>query len=218
MPKKKEKSTKKEKVENTDIKEETSEEPSWYHYLIVIGVIVGIFFVFYIGFEVYENLNSNNSNPNFSGNSTYSQTFKYPYKVGNITYNLNFYYTTDQLDSFNYTIEPNKLDILNSRNFTFVFKEYNGTDNGRVGLASTKLMRFLRIVYKFDFNPENFVNYGNYSCLNSTRSNKIIVFDPYKESTGVFFNRTSGCINIDGVDADQLVATTDKFMYELTKQ
>lgn len=193
-------------------------EPSWYHYGIIILAIVGAFFLVYFGFEIYDNFFSNSDVDLPDNRSIYATTYVYPYVVGNITYNINFYYTTNQLDSFNYVIEPDKLQILNTAGFTFVYKDYIGEDNGRVTLASTKFMRFLRFVYNFRFSEENFVRYGNYTCDNSTLANKLVVFDPYQNETGVFFDTRNGCITIQGSNADNLVTVTDKFIYELTKQ
>ena len=193
--------------------EQKDDEPSFKHYLIVIGVILGIFGILYFGFEIYDNYKE----PDVVVDQL--QTYKYPYKVGSVTYNLFFYYTTEELDEFDYDLEPSKVDVLNTVNFTFSFDEYNGSDNGKVSISSIKFMKFLRDVYRFNFDVnDSFVSTQDINCANSTIKNKVVTFNPYANETKVKFNRINGCIEFEADDPQKIIGLSDKFIYEITKQ
>lgn len=196
--------------------DEGGDEPSWYHYLFVIVVFLSFFFMIYVGFEVYEDFTT----PEVPELNTTlpTTTYKYPYVVGNITYNLFFFYPIDELNEFDHPVEPTKFDLLNSRNITFAYDEYVGTDNGKIAASSTKLRRFFELVYVMDFGPENFARINESNCTTSTSNNKVITFDPYTNETGVFYDRTTGCVEFKGQNGDEIVKLIDKLMYELTEQ
>lgn len=218
MTKKKSSTKKKEELVGVQTLEpnkyhDEGDEPSWYHYLIVIGAIIGVFIVFYIGFSFYEGTSNSNLNV-----SDLSKTYIYPHKVGNATYNLHFTLPVDDLNSLNYLIEPNKLDILNTANFTMVFKVYNGTDNGRVAQASTKLISFMKLVYGFRFEEDSFKRYEeDVTCDNSTKLSKLVIFDPYQNKTEALYNQTNGCIELNAVNSRELIYLTDKLILNLVK-
>ena len=195
--------------EKPSSKEKPDDEPSWYHYLIVIIVIGAIFGLAYGGYYFFTENDTNNFE-----NKT--MLYKYPYKVGNVTYNLHFESSLEDLSNMKYTIEPQKIDILNTINFRLSFMQYNGTDNGEVSKGSTKLASFLRHVHHYKFTNESFVNYNKTNCSSSTKRNKVIVFDPYSETNGVFYNETNGCIRFSTNDPQKMVDITDKFIYDMT--
>jgi len=195
-----------EKIQSTD----EDDEPSWYHYLIVILIFVGIFFVFYGIYYIYEI--STNSNSSIGDNVLYM----YPYKVGNITYNIYFEKPLQDIKNDNYIVEPSKYDMLNTVSYTLVFMDYNGTDNGEIAKASTKLVSFLKTVYTFSFYNESFIKYPELTCDNSTLTDKIIIFNPYSEKTGIYYNTSNGCIEfLSENNASVMVNLLDKMMYNL---
>lgn len=196
-------------------KKESDEEPSWYHYVIVLLVLFGIIGLLYGGFEIYDKYYSA---PNQEiGNM--STTYNYPYKVGNITYNIQMNYPIETIKNFTYPLEVSKYDILNSIELIMTFKEYNGTDNGKVTIAGSKLTTFFKRVYHFSFEPEvNFKTFNETTCLNSTKQNKVIIYDIYSNKSGVFYDKDSGCIEIQAQNAEEIIKITDYFMYNLINE
>ena len=195
-----------EKVEAKDVSKKDN-EPSWYHYLLVLLIFAGVVGVFWVGYVFF--VEDNDSSP--SGPIMY----KYVYKVGNVTYNLYFESQISELDKMDVVIEPSKYDVLNTVNFMMAFLEYNGSDNGQIAKGSTKLTSFLKFVYSFNFGNESFLKIDEISCENSTRKNKVIVFDPYQNVTGIFMDE-NGCIEFVTDDPKKMVGLVDKFIYEMT--
>lgn len=188
------------------------DEPSWYHYLIVLGVLVGIFLFFYFGYNYYDD--NYVEKPNITSNVTY----KYPYTVGNITYNIYFHSPVDDIEKSDYKIQLKKSDMLTTADFTFVFKDYNGTDNGEVSVAAGKLMRFVETVYGFNVSSDDITHFNETTCANSTTLEKVVVFDPYKNENGVFFERKTGCIKVYTDAAHKQVEVIDKLIYTMINE
>lgn len=191
-------------------KEEEDSQPSWYHYAIIFIVLGGIFGVMYFGFEYYSSISEDKNK-----SKLLIDLYDYPYVVGNTTYNIKFHYPIDELERANYVIEPDKYDILNTLNITRVFKEYNGTDNGKVIISASKLYSFINKVYHVDFTDS--ARFNVTSCDNSTMNSKVMVFDIYANRTGVFFNEENGCIEVMSQIPEDLVLVSDKFIYEMIK-
>lgn len=209
---KKMQSAKKEKevVEDVEVLTEINDdEPSWYHYLLVF-VIMGLIFLGIYG--IYYFVEGKNFSEPINNQSV---LIKYPYKVGNITYNLYFENSFEELENMDVEFNLNKLDLLNTQTFTMSFLEYNGTDNGQVSKGSTKLVSFLRLVYNFKFDEGSFVMHNVTNCTSSSLENKVIVFNPYSDKEGVFYNSTNGCIEFLTYNATHTVDLVDKFMYEI---
>ena len=195
---------KKKPIKKKDPKED---EPSWYHYLIVLGAFFTVFAVIYFAFEIFD---TQDANP-----QVLTQTYPYEHKVGNVTYSINFHYPLEELLVTSYPIEVNEQDFFNSITMRIGFLEYNGTDNGRVTIASSKMVSLLKGVYHFQFPVERFVRFNEtMSCLNSTSSDKILVYNPYSNRNGVFIDENS-CITVEATNADELVKVNDKFIFNL---
>jgi len=241
----------KDKDKNNSINEKPKrnkeDEPSWYHYLIVIAVIFIIFYgiSYFTNFSFTSNTNNiENLSTNYSevynndtSNQPYvlinettnettvilplnlSKNYLYKKKIGNEIFNLNFNSPVDEVENYETTIEVSKIELLNSNSLTLSFLDYNGIDNMYVSTASVKLMKLLRYLYKLKFTTENFRKYEDINCANSTLENKVIVFDPYqKELSGVFYNTSNGCIRILSTTPSQMVSITDKLLYELVNE
>ena len=199
---KEEKKIEKVKSEEEDI------TPNWYHYVIVLLVFFGGFYLIYLGFEYFSD-----DEPSVI---IHTKTYKYPYIVGGITYNIYFHSPVDEIEKYNVPIEVDNYDIIGVSDLKFSFKVYNGTDNGEVTRASTKLFSFFKQVYGIEFDPEeDFVKYLNYTCDNSTFENRVLVFDPYTERTGVFENQENGCILLDATVPTDMIRVTDRWIFEL---
>lgn len=207
---------KKEEIEEDFEKEKKVEndEPSWYHYIIVLGIFVGIFLFAYFGYNFYHSI-QDNTEVDTGFNS--ARTYLYEHKVRNITYNLRFHYPVEEFDKVEYTYELSKLDLLNTREFIFSLDEYNGTDNGMVTVGTTFFISFLKTVYRFTFEEENFKKFENFTCENSTKSEKVVTYDPYSNETGIFYNKDNGCIQIKATNSEEAIFLTEKFVYEVVK-
>lgn len=202
------------KVEEVEVKGVSLDEPSWYHYVIVLFVLFVIFGVFYCGYYFFGPDESSVVNLTNSSNVQY----KYPYVVGNVTYNLYFASSPDEVASSDYIIEPSKIDILNTISYRMVFFEYNGTDNGQVSLGSTKLVSFLRLVFHYRFTLDSFYMINETNCSDSSIRDKVIVFNPYTNRSGVFFDRNNGCLEFDTQDPRDMVHLVDKFILNMVTQ
>lgn len=199
------------------VKSEGDDEPKLYHYLIVLFVIVGLFFAVYFGFNLYsDNFGDNDVVLNNSDNKVLN---KYQYKKGNVTYNFYFHNEVSDIRDSEMVIEPTKYNILNTREFLFTYMEYNGSDNGKVTVSSGLLMSFFKKVYGFTFNPdENIKLINSTDCSNSTASHKVIIFNPYSDKEGVYFNQSNGCINVLSKSPERIIFVGEKFLYEILNE
>lgn len=199
--------------ENSTIKDDT---PSLYHYLIVILVFFGLFY----GIYFMVNLTSMNSEILITPNSTEIQFEPYIYKhiVENNTYNLQFHTPIEDLENNNLLIEINKYDLLNSERIIFSFYNYNGTDNKFVSTSSVKLMKLFRYLFNFDFDANDFKLYNESNCSTSTLNEKVILFNPYSDISGIYYDSSSGCIEINAKTPTAIVSVTDIFIYTLVNE
>ena len=202
-PEKKEEVVKKEPVED--------DEPSWYHYLTIILVIIGLFVGAYF---IFEYVDSRSDADVGTGNKQYL----YEHKVGKITYNIYFTVPISELEKLSYPVEVTERDLFNTASVRLSFQEYNGTDNGYVSVSAIKLRRFLDTVYHFSFEQENFAQFNETNCTNSTNLNRIVTFDPYQNTTGVFVEEDSGCITFATQEADEMRVLVDYFIYETIRE
>ena len=188
------------------------DEPSWYHYVIILGVFFGTILGVYFGYEYYDMKKKDN----LENYEPLRETFIYDYKVGNITYNLEFHNTFDYIERHNIIVEVTKENIWESRNITFAFYEYNGTDNRYVSTASVKFMKLLKYVYNINFDDTNsFKMISEVNCSTSTVKSKVVVFYPYSDKNGVFYNETNGCIEVLSRTPKEMVLVEDTLMYNL---
>lgn len=230
--------TKKEDVKcdnSIDSKVVNNSEPSWYHYVIVLLVFVLIFIGIYHFFIV--NNDSNNSNLN-SGeisnhvvvnengtilntssniNEIFSNVYKFETELSTGTkINLDLNSPVSELKDWNITLGLNKFDLLNSKNISFSFMSYdNSDDNFLISKSAIKFMRFLRYVYGIKFSPNNFASDDIINCSTSSIEDKVFVFDPYLNESGIFYNETSGCVIVGSDSAVGILKVLDKYMYEL---
>ena len=209
----------KEKVERVSAEKiAKDDEPSWYHYVIVL-IVFGL--VIYGGYYGFNYIDSTYAKPinivpedDFGLNGSLVLT-KYPYKVGNVTYNIYFHDEVDNIALYDFVVEPSKIDILNTAEFILSFDVYNGTDNGEVTKASTKFVSFVKMVYRFEFDLESFVMHNESSCSTSSLKYKVVEFDPNSNETGVFFDEKTGCVKFLAENPKDMVKLSDKFIYDM---
>jgi len=187
------------------------DEPSWYHYVIILIVLFGSIICIYFAFEYYDAQKKDN----LDNYEPLTETFIYPYIVGNITYNIEFHNTFDYILRHNITVEVTREAVWESNNLTFAFYEYNGTDNMYVSTTSVKLMKLFKYVFNVDFDDEsNFKMINESNCSTSTLKSKVIVFYPYSDRNGVFYNKENGCIEVLSRSPKEMVLVGDALMYK----
>lgn len=186
------------------------EEPSWYHYAIILGGLILLIIGAYILFEIF----SPNQDQDFYENLEDKPTFMYEHKIGDISYNIEFSTSFDKIKELDYQVPITEFDLFNTQRFYFSFMLYNGTDNGQVTYSAIKLRRFLSSVYFFNFQPDQFVSYDNITCANSTKTSRVVVFDIYSNQTGI---RTddNGCLYFESESPYELLELVDTFMYHM---
>lgn len=198
-------------------KNKEEEEPTFFHYTIII-----LFFIIG-GIILYQVLNFFDStiDPNSTINNSNKpiQFYDYSFIMSNgKSAKIQFYAPPDSVKNFNYPIEISKIDLLNSKNIYLSFMEYNGSDNGEISRTSLRLVPFLRDVLLFSFDVEtDLYKYENLNCQNSSVDNKVIVFNPYSDKTGVFYDG-EGCIEFLTQDPKDMRYIGDKFFYTLINE
>ena len=214
-PKYSTKSKKTEKVE--EIKQtsqsEDDEEPSWYHYVIVLAVLLGgLFLILFIS----DKFSSSDDLVPVENSSEYVSKYVYEHEIGKTKYNIQISLPTEDILALDYRNEISHFELLNTISYTFAFDTYNGTDNGFVTVSASKLRRFLSAVYFADFKNTSFQTLPNYSCANSTTSNRVIELRVNQNESGIFEDE-NGCIILSSTEAKTLPWVADYFMVTVLK-
>lgn len=198
---------KKEKVE-----EIVDDEPSWYHYVIILLILFGILAGIYYSFEFF----NQRTGPNVGDGS---DQLLYKHKVGNITYNIYFTVPISELEKLSYPLELSELDLFGTISVRYAFQEYNETDNGFISVSAIKLRRFLDNVYRLDGPAENetFVQFNETNCSDSDENHRVITFDPYQDRDGVFVDE-NGCVIFATDEPEEMRVLVDYFIYETVRQ
>jgi hypothetical protein len=183
------------------------EEPSWYHYIIVIALFA---LIIYTGVLIFDYFDEGNK----PQDGVKTEDYYYKYKVGNITYNIEFTEPVTNISNLRYWSPITKEDLWNTADIKFSFNEYNGTDNGYVSISSIKLRRFLDNVFYFSFEEGDFVKYNETNCSHSTFANRVFTFNPYSEREGVFVDE-NGCVIFEAKSAKEFPRVVDKFIYDI---
>jgi hypothetical protein len=190
--------------------DESSVEPEWYHYLIIIGILFLLGYLIYYFTLPKEEIIIKDQN--YFVDHPYKKTYEISGKKFNIEYNSPF----ENISNPNFQINLNKENIWETEKFIFAFYEYNGTDNKYVMKSSVKLMQLFRYVYGLNFDKDSsFIKINSSICENSTIKEKIVVFDPYSNKTGVFYNETNGCISLESQKPIDIVLVGDSLIYSL---
>jgi hypothetical protein len=206
-----------EKVEGEVIskKKQVDEEPTLFHYtivLIVLGIIFGILFV---GFEYYDEKTNDGAinNPNLN-----IKLYKYPFKVNGDDYSIQFYNPISDLEKSNLTIGITKDDLLNTQDFKFIFAT-DSSSNGEVVKVSGRLFPFLKNVYRFPLNSQlNIISSDNLTCENSSLDVKYIFFNSNSTTNEVVYDNLTGCITFKTTDPKLMGTLGDKFFLDIINQ
>ena len=188
------------------------EEPNWYHYIIVLLILVGILGGLYAFFEIYDRVTDNGKkdNPNIN-----IDIYKYEFEENGRSGTFEFYNPIDDINEFDYPIEITKFDFLNSEDIYLSFLEYNGSDNGEVVRTSGRFPGLLKSVYRFNFDVnEHLVLHNETNCSHASVEKKVVVFNPYSDKNGVFYNG-NGCIEFLTDDPVKMRDLGDKFFLSL---
>jgi hypothetical protein len=196
-----------------------NEEPELKHYLIVILIFILVGFTIFGCFKVYEYYETKDRHDNLE------DRYKYPYKIGNVTYNIEFFSPFEKIKELNYPIEVSKLDLLNTIDFRIVHLNYTLEERQKdfgynVGKASSRIVGFLNQIYFFSFKIEK--NLGFYSnqlnCSNSTLKNKVIIFNPKANTNKIKYSLQNGCIEFLSKSPEEMVYLGDAFLYKFIKE
>lgn len=201
----------KEEVKNIEkiAKDDADDEPSWYHYVIILGGILGFFALLIFSFSFYYD------DSNIENSTSY---YIYDYNEGNISYKIHFNSPVSEIEEFEYIIEPDRLDVLNTVTFKISLMNYSGDANIHVGKSSAKLLSFLKRVYHYNIAVEDVVRFNEFNCMNSTKRDKVITFDVNASKTGVFFDDSTGCVEFLTNDSKEIPSLVDKFIYTLIQE
>jgi len=195
--------------------EKSNDEPSWYHYLVVLGVVLIV--IVGVPMALY-NLTDFGDERDIDGgdeNEIDRDTFIYEYERGGATYNIEFDSRIEEFTELDAEIEIDRYDILNTINVKFGIDTYEDQDERYVATVSTKLMTFLSKVYYFNFEEGDIQPYNNLNCTHSTPEERVFVFDPYSDRTGVF-EKENGCVSLEAQNPQDFRKLGDLFIYSLT--
>jgi hypothetical protein len=194
-------------------KVEVDEEPSWYHYVIVLlvffAIVYGVFFLYhFFTVQSYEDVKNSEE---------YVAKYYYKHKIGNVTYNIQITLPEEDILNLKYHNDISHFDLLNSYKYTFLFENYTGGDNGFVTISSIKLRRFLSTIYFANFNNESFKEVPEISCKNSTFSKRVITFRVNQNVSGIFEDE-NGCIIFSSRSAKELPLVVDYALLSVLKE
>ncbi|MFW5704656.1 MAG: hypothetical protein ACOCXG_02325 [Nanoarchaeota archaeon] len=188
-------------------KKSKDDEPSWYHYVIVLLVLAGVIFgVYYLGNLFFEEE---------TGPGTTMETYPYVYTVGNVNYNIIFNSPVEVLNSSDLFVPIEKSELFQTQRFVFSYTPEANV--ARVGQASIKLKRFLGSVFSFQFTPESFKTTDEINCSNSTLKQRVILFDVGSQENSIEVE-DNGCIIFNSVDENSTMFLVDKFIWEIVSE
>ena len=142
--------------------------------------------------------------------------YKLPLKFNDFEFRMQFYNSKTGIKYLNYEIEPTLEDIVNSKEFFVSFGEYQGTDGGEITRTSARLFPLLRNVLGFELDTlKHITKEKDKSCKDSTLDSKVIIFNPYSEKNGVYYNEENGCIQFLTDDGKKMGGLGDKFFYTI---
>lgn len=194
--------------------EKSQEQPSILHYLIVLGILVGGLFVFAFVFEFF----ADSTGPQLDRNATPEESYRYEFVRSNATYNIELSAPIEDINRYNFTIEPTRLEVLNTQSFTFSFDTYEGSDNGQVSMSAIKLRRFLDRVYFFNFDSnESFTTTDTFTCDNSTPQHRVVEFKPRADVSGVF-SEDNGCFVVKSTQPNLMPFVIDDLLVSIMEE
>jgi hypothetical protein len=206
-----------EKVEGERVSSnrDLDEEPTLFHYTVVLVVLAAIFGVIFVGFEYYDEKTNDGAidNPNLK-----IKLYKYPFKVNGNDYSIQFYNPVSDLLKSDLNIGITKSELLSTQDFKFIFST-DSSSNGEVVKVSGRLFPFLKNVYMFPLNSQSdIISSDNLSCENSTLDVKYIFFNSNSTTNEVVYDNSNGCITFKTTDAKLMGTLGDKFFLEIINE
>lgn len=204
-----------EKVTKTSKKEEFDEEPTLFHYSVVLLVLAAIFGLLYVGFEYYDAKTNDGAinNPNLK-----IKLYKYPFKVNDVEYSIQFYNPVSDLEKSDLPIGISKEDLLSTQDFKFIFSS-DSSSHGEVIKVSGRLFPFLKNVYRFPLDTrQDIISSDNLSCEDSTTDVKYIFFNSNATKNEVVYDNSNGCITFKTISPELMGTLGDKFFLEMINQ
>jgi hypothetical protein len=204
-----------EKVKGEDVtkkKIDSDNEPTLFHYTIVLLILGAIFAIIYVGFEYYDEKTNDGAinNPNLK-----IKLYKYPFIVNGNDYSIQFYNPISDLEKSDLKIGITKGELLSTQDFKFIFSS-NSSSNGEVVKVSGRLFPFLKNVYMFPLNyQEDIISSNNLTCVNSTLDTKLIFFNSNSTTNELVYDNLTGCIIFKTTDSKLMGALGDKFFLEI---
>ena len=187
-------------------KKNLNDEPSWYHYIFAIIIVIGFFLLLIFGFKAFDNYK--NSKVKIEKNGL--EVFYKNYNINNISARIEYYTLVNEIENLNFENEISKIDILNSQNFKFVYLE-NSTNEDLI-ITTSRVFNSLKLVYNY----KNIINeLEDIKCSGSTNKIKTIYFNSKANETKIKFNKQNGCIEFLAKNKFDMVKLGDIFLYEL---
>ncbi len=199
---------------NDEIKESVkaevvdNDEPSWYHYLIVIMIFIGILFGLS---QLITYLDSDAINSSSSVIVKNESKFYYDFEVRGKNVSVEFSNSKEYLNNLSIPIEISKIDLMNSKEIYFSFSNYSEEDNYDMTVNQYKLGLFMRSLLQLRVDGSHRVSTNIVNCSNSTEAIKVIEFLPYQNISGVFFDGI-GCIQIKSKSVSSFIDVEDKML------
>lgn len=210
---KKEILSKKEKVKV----ESENDEPSWYHYVIVILVFITFLYGFFAFFSYLDSQHATSLKDLNNSNVKDSNKFYYNFDIKGKNISVEFNKPKDYLDSLNYSVQVKPINLMNSEEIYFSFANYSKNDNFNMTLSQYKLGLFLRSIYGLRIDGRHRVSSDKFNCSNSSKSVKVIEFLPYSDKNGVFYN-DDGCIQIMSENISNFKIVEDKMLLSFLRE
>jgi hypothetical protein len=196
----------------TKKKFESDNEPTLFHYTIVLLILGTVFGILYMGFEFYDEKTNEGAinNPNLK-----IKLYKYPFIVDGNTYSIQFYNPISDLEKSDLKIGITKDELLSTQNFKFIFSS-NSSSNGEVVKISGRLFPFLKNVYMFPLNSQkDIISSNNLTCKNSTIDTKLIFFNSNSTTNELVYDNLTGCIIFKTTNSNLMGTLGDKFFLDI---
>jgi len=188
------------------VKELEDSENKFVYYLMLVITIISILFISFVIFLYIQHKDTNV----YKGVIFY----KYQYKEGNITYNLEFRYPPQELAKNLSMIPEVKYNLENTVNVTFSFGKYKLRDNANISVAAVSLAQIVKTILHTSVKATNL---SQFNCSTANRLNKVITFNPYAKKDVVYWE-TPYCLRINGTSSGDIVYLSNLVIYKILNE
>ena len=141
--------------------------------------------------------------------------YKKEYIYDSKSYNIQLRTEEEILKNKEITLEVDMADIVDSESITMLFQKMDGYASTQVTIGSSFLTSFLSGIHDTKFADFREETQDKFNCDKSTLENKYILFMPYSNREGVFYDKTNGCITFETSDSSRTIILTEKLAYAL---